>query len=197
MKADRQNVRSTKKVTKENKAVNEVETEARENKFYMKTIDLTHKLCSDQICRFPITSRKGNKHVMIVHDHHSSAILSQPIKTKWAIKQLRNVQEIHKFLNDRSIHPKMHVMDNECPLVVKEHLINSKKTQLLLVTPYMHRFNVAEKAIDRYKNHFIFGLSTLHPEFLLHLWRRLMTLASTTLNLLSPSLTPDFLQKSA
>ena len=81
----------------------------------------------------------------------------------------------------------MHVMDNEYPLVVKECLISSKITQLLLVPPYVHRVNEAEKAIDSYKNHFISGLSTLHPEFPLHLWCMLTSLARTTLNLLKPS----------
>ena len=78
-------------------------------------------------------------------------------------------------------------MDNECPLVVKEYIINAKNMQLLLVPPYMHRVNAAEKAIDSYKNHFISGLATLHPDFPLHLWCRLIPLASTTLNLLRPS----------
>ena len=60
MKADKRNLRFTKKVIKEKKDVDEVETEVRENEFYMKTVDLTHKLYSDQTDRFPITSSKGN-----------------------------------------------------------------------------------------------------------------------------------------
>ena len=116
-----------------------------------------------------------------------NAILDRPLKTKSAIEQLKNTQETHKFLNDRGIHLKIHVMDNKCALLVKEYLINSKKIQLLLVPPYMHRVNASEKVIDSYKNHFISGLDTFHPEFPLHLWWRSIPLASTTLNLLRPS----------
>ena len=114
----------------------------------MKTVDLTNKLCIDQTGHFPITSSKGHKHAMIVYDHDSNAMLSRPLKIKSAIEHLRNIQEMHKFLNDRGIHPKMHVIENEFPTIVKEHLINSKKIKLLLVPPYMHRVNAVEKAID-------------------------------------------------
>ena len=78
-------------------------------------------------------------------------------------------------------------MDNECPSIVLEYIKNTKKMDLLLVPPYMHRVNAAEKAIDSYKNHFISGLATVHPDFPLHLWCRLIPLASITLNLLRPS----------
>ena len=127
MKANRQNVRSTENFTKEKKAVEKVETEDRENEFYMKTVEIIHKLYINQTGQFTITSSKGHKHVMIVHDHDSNAMLARPLKSKSAIEQLRKIQETHKCLNDRGIHPKMHVMDNECPLIMKEYLINSKK----------------------------------------------------------------------
>ena len=104
MKADRKNVRSTNNFIKEKKAVENVETEARENEFYMKIVDLTHKLYSDQTFRFLITSSKGHKNVMIFHDHDKNSMLDRPLKTNSAIEQLRNIQEIHKFLNDRNIY---------------------------------------------------------------------------------------------
>ena len=69
MKADRQGVRSTKKDIKEIKAIEEAPSEARANEFYLKTVDLTSKLYSDQTGRFPVTSSRGNKYVMIVYDH--------------------------------------------------------------------------------------------------------------------------------
>ena len=126
MKADRQGVRSTKKDKKEIKATEEVQSEARANEFYLKTVCLTSKLYSDQTGRFPVTSSRGNKCVMIAYDHDSNAILARPLKTKSAQEQLKNIQEVIKFLNDRGIHPKIHVMDNEYPLVVKEHITNTK-----------------------------------------------------------------------
>ena len=60
-------------------------------------------------------------------------------------------------------------MDNECPQITQDYLINLKKIPLLLVPPYMYRMNVAEKAIDSFKNNFISGLGTVHLDFLLYL----------------------------
>ena len=57
----------------------------------------------------------------------------------------------------------------------------------MLLPPYLHRFNAAEKAIDIFKCHFITGLVTVDPQFPLHLWRRLLHLATLTLNLLRHS----------
>ena len=114
VKADMQGVRSTKKLKNQitaieetpSEPIEEAPSEPRVNEFYLKTIDLTGKLCSDQTGRFPVTSIRGNKHVMILCDHDSNAILARPIKTKSAQEQLKNIQEVIKFLNDRGVHPK-------------------------------------------------------------------------------------------
>jgi len=173
MKADRKNVRSTKndnnyemttKLQQDNTS-----KQVRQNEYYIKTIDLTGKIYSDQTGRFPVISSKGNKYIMIIYDHDSNAILARPLKTKSGIEQLQNIKEIYHYLNSRGIHPKLHVMDNECPQSVKDYILHNKKINLLLVPPHMHHVNAAEKAIDSFKNHFIAGLSTLDPSFPMHL----------------------------
>ena len=78
-------------------------------------------------------------------------------------------------------------MDNECSKSVHDYIKNSLDIQLQLVPPHMHRVNIAEKAIDIYKNHFVSGLATVNPSFPLHLWCRIVPLATTTLNLLRPA----------
>ena len=60
-------------------------------------------------------------------------------------------------------------------------------TSFQLAPPNMHRTNAAEKAIDTWKCHFISGLSSVDPNFPMHLWCRLIHQATTTLNLLRPS----------
>ena len=91
----------------------------------MKTVDLTHKLYIDQTGHFPVTSSKGHKNTMIVCDHDSNTILSRPLK-KLALEQLRNIQEMHKFLINRGIRPKTRIMDNECPKIFREHMLHIK-----------------------------------------------------------------------
>jgi len=58
------------------------------------------------------------------------------------------------------------------------------------MTTYMeneHRRNLAERAIQTFKNHFISGLCSTHPDFPLNLWDKLLPQAELTLNLLRPS----------
>ena len=74
-------------------------------------------------------------------------------------------------------------MDNECPNVLKTFMgeVNGK---FQLVPPHIHHRNSSERAIQTFKEHFIFGLASTHKDFPLHLWCRLIPHASLTLNLL-------------
>jgi hypothetical protein len=56
-----------------------------------------------------------------------------------------------------------------------------------LVPPHCHRRNDAERAIRTFKEHFVAGLSSMDPNFPLHLWDILLPQAEITLNLLPTS----------
>jgi hypothetical protein len=53
--------------------------------------------------------------------------------------------------------------------------------------PHCHRRNAAETAIRTFKEHFVAGLSSVHPKFPLYLWDRLLPRTEITLNLLQTS----------
>jgi hypothetical protein len=55
------------------------------------------------------------------------------------------------------------------------------------VPPHCHRRNATERAIRTFKEHFVAGLSSVDPNFPLHLWDRLLPQAEITLNLLRTS----------
>ena len=124
---------------------------------------------------------------MVVCDHDSNAILTKVLKSRAVAEHLTAIKEVHQCLNSRGTYPKMHVMDNECSKLVKDYIKQEQKIELMLVPPYLHRANAARKIIDIFKCHFITGLATVDPDFPLHLWCRLLPLASLTLNLLRPS----------
>jgi hypothetical protein len=65
--------------------------------------------------------------------------------------------------------------------------MRAKSVTFQLVPPHNHRRNAAEKAIGTWKDHFIAGLSSLDPNFPMHLWCQLIPQATTTLNLLRQS----------
>jgi hypothetical protein len=62
----------------------------------------------------------------------------------------------------------MHILDNECSAKFKERIkLNNMIYQL--VPPHDHRQNIAEKAIQVFKAHFIIILCTADKSFPLHL----------------------------
>ena len=155
--------------------------------YFSKIIKPTRKVFSDQMGRFSITSSKRNKYIMVVYDYDSNTILVEPLKSKSATNHLTAIIKMYKFLQSRGIQPKICIIDNKCSKLVNYYIKNSLNLQLQLVPPHMHQVNIAEKAIDIYKNHFISGLAIVNPSFPLHLWCRIVPLATTTLNLLRPT----------
>ena len=113
------------------------------NEVHVKTLDLQGKICTDQTGRFPVQSSRGNKHIMIAYDYDSNAIIVKALKSKSSADHLAAMQEVHKCLNQRGMHPKMHIMDNECSKPVKDYIKYEKKIELMLVPPYLHRANAA------------------------------------------------------
>ena len=80
----------------------------------------------------------------------------------------------------------MHILDNKCSAKFKER-IKSNNMQYQLVPPHDHRRNIAEKAIQVFKAHFISILCGADKSFPLHLWNRLLGQAEHTLNMLRTS----------
>ena len=61
------------------------------------------------------------------------------------------------------------VIDNVATKAIKTYL-ESEKIEVQFVTPYDHRVNAAERAIQTFKNHTISGLCICDDEFPSILW---------------------------
>ena len=75
------------------------------------------------------------------------------------------------------------MLDNETSKELIEAFDN-ENTSYQLVTPYKHRNNYAERAIQTCKSHFKAGLAAIDPNFPLSEWDRFILQANITLNLL-------------
>ena len=51
------------------------------NLVFLKTVDLTGNIYTDQTGRFPVTSSKGNKYVLVCYHYDSNTIHAEPLKT--------------------------------------------------------------------------------------------------------------------
>jgi len=74
----KQGIRSTSKTKQPSPALDETASIERKHLVFIKRIEITGKLSTDQTGRFPTTSSLGSKYVMVAHDRDSNAILDGP-----------------------------------------------------------------------------------------------------------------------
>jgi hypothetical protein len=84
-----------------------------------------------------------------------------------------------------TVKPTTHILDNEASAAFKAEI--KKNCAIQLVPPDNHRQNLAERAIQTFKNHFKSILAGVDDNFPMHLWDRLLPQAILTLNLLRQS----------
>ena len=141
---------------------------------------------TDLTGRFPYRSSSGNEYIMVGYHFDSNVILGEPIKNR----QAQTITTAWKKLNSKfaiaGMQPNTYVLDNEVSSLLITAM-NKEKINFQLVPPRIHRANLAERAIQTYKNHFKAGLATVDPDFPLAEWDRLIPQANITLNLLRAS----------
>jgi len=99
---------------------------------------------------------------------------------------IRAYQKLIDRLKSTGITPKCHILDNKCSTDFKQTIRDNNMTYQL-VPPHDHRRNMAEKAIQTFKAHFISISCGADKDFPLHLWDRLLPQAEHTLNMLRRS----------
>ena len=105
------------------------------------------------------------------------------MKTRTGLELKTAYNKLHNLLTCRGLKPSLHIMDNECPNMLKT-FTREVNRKFQLVPPHIHRRNSSEQAIWTLKEHLISGLDSDHKEFPLHLWQQFLPHASLTLNLL-------------
>ena len=176
----RQGVRSTKAKEKQ-----QPKSLTKEQDVYVGVWDLKNTTYSDQTGRFPYTSYKNNKYLMVMVEIDSSCILVEALEDRTAEEMQRAYLHLLQRIKRAGVQPKKHVMDNEVSELLKETI--EKECKLELVPPGCHRRNVAEVAIKTFKAHFISVLAGLPSSFPLRLWDQLLPQAELTINVLRPS----------
>jgi hypothetical protein len=163
------------------------EHKTRTNMIYVKAIEATGQIYTDQTGRFPTTSSQGNKFVMIQYKYDSNTILAEPLKSKSEGEMIRAYTKLHEYLSGRGFKLRLQKLDNECPAKLKRLFMTQNEVDFQLMPPYIHRHNSAERAISSWKDHFIAGLRSTDKQFPMHLWFRLIPQCTLMLNLLRQS----------
>ena len=183
-------LRSTKQLVEEEERDAAKEPPPVESAIHVREYDLQdemdRKIFTDQTGKFPVTSYRGMRYVMVLYETTTSNILVEAMRDRSSREMLRAYQTLIDRLHEKNIHPKQHILDNECSTELKEAIKNNKMTYQL-VPPHDHRRNTAEKAIQTFKGHFIAVLCGADESFPLQLWCMILRQAEHQLNLLRKS----------
>ena len=133
--------------------------------------------------RFPFQSSRGNNYIRVGYHYDSNAILTEPLKNRTASEITKTWKIINNKCAQAGMQPNTYVLDNEISNELRQAFYKQQVTHKL-VPPHIHRRNLAERAIQTFKHHFIAGLASADPKFPVAEWDRLLPQAILTLNLL-------------
>lgn len=158
----------------------------RTQNIYVKCEKITGQCYTDQTGRMTVTSVSGMNYVLVAYDYDSNLIWGVPIPTRTAAQIVKAYKQIYKMLQSKGLKPKLQRLDNECAQELKD-FFDEKSIEFQLTPAGKHSRNLAEKTVQIWKDHFISGLSSTHPDFPVNQWCKLVEQANITLCLLCES----------
>ena len=141
---------------------------------------------TDQTGKLPTTSRRGHKYLFILYSYDPNSILILLIKSREEKEFLRVHDVVIEYLEVRGLKPSIQRLDNEASKAYK-HQIQNHNVQYQLTPEKIHRRNIAERAIQTFKNHFITILAGVNSQFPKNEWDKLLPQAEIIINLLRSS----------
>ncbi|KAL7474216.1 hypothetical protein ACHAW6_000727 [Cyclotella cf. meneghiniana] len=139
----------------------------------------------DQTGKFPHLSSQGNRYQMILYHVNSNSIWVEPTKNKTEGEHILACNHALLCMKACGITPTRQV-NNEISATYKTAITESGMSYQL-VPPNNHRQNIAKKAIQTWKDHFIAVIGGTDNKFPLHLWCQLLPHMEHQLNLLRQS----------
>lgn len=142
--------------------------------------ELAMKVFTYQTGRFPNSSSRGNKYIMILCEVDSGGILVEPLCGKSARETTKAFEILMDRLAKQGVHTKHLVLDNEISGEFKE-AVDRRQLTYQLVPPHDNRRNQAERDIQTFKAHLISILCGVDEKFQIELWCCLLPQAELTL----------------
>jgi hypothetical protein len=131
---------------------------------------------------------------MVMVEIDSNAILVKPMKNCKDTKMIQAHNALLLQLKWAGIVPKKHVLYNEVSENMKNHIRDTCKLDMELVSPGCHQCNAAKVAIHNFKAHFLSILASVANDFPPNLLDWLLPQTKITINLIQQSnATPNIL----
>jgi hypothetical protein len=143
MKRVKSGVRSTKAQVQEPPEIEEAmiklaELRRKHRDIYVQIKDVNEMIYSDQTGRFPITSSKGHKYIMVLIEIDGNYISMEPMRSRDTDEIIRAYSTIIERLRKKHIIPRKQMLDNEAPQEFLK-VIEDYNIEWELVPPYNHR----------------------------------------------------------
>ena len=133
----------------------------------------TSTACIDLKGRFLKKSSRGNGYILISYHYDGYYIHVIPLKDRKGHSTADTWQKLHNVFKKAGSPPEMFFLDNETSSDLVKAFDNEHVTYQL-VTPYKHRKNQAERAMQTCKSHFKSCLAGADPDYALSEWDRLI-----------------------
>ena len=120
---------------------------------------------TDQTGKFPHSSSLGSNYQMILHEIDGASTWVEVMNNKMERKTIKARRHGLIIMKQQGITPAHQVLNNEISQTYKDN-IRESGISYQLVPPDDHHHNIAEKAIQTRKNHFVgilSGLAALFP----------------------------------
>jgi hypothetical protein len=188
MRQTRQGVRSTKVADEDALAFFNPTPGVKHKDAYLRVFDATKKpMYSDQTGRFPVTSSKGNKYLMVACELDGNYIDAEPLRDRTKGELVKGYNAIFtRWKQTGTISPNWHILDNEAPEELKS-AIRENGCRVELTPADNHRRNAAERAIQTFKGNFISVLAGVADDFPITRWDELIPGTVLQTNLLRQS----------
>jgi hypothetical protein len=122
----RKNVRSTKPKkkpdTQEEIQDYEPHITKRTNVVYAAIHDIEGHAYTDLTGRFPQTSSRGYKYILVLYDYNGNSIQAKPMKNRSDAEAIRAYSKIYNELTSKGLKPKFQTMDNKASTALKNFL---------------------------------------------------------------------------
>ena len=118
----------------------------------------------DLMGRFPVKSPSGSEYFLIGYHYDANCIIGHPVKDRKATTLTEAWKNLHSGFKQAGVEPQVWILDNEVSAELKA-AFQDQDTAFQLVSPHSHQRNLAERAIQTWKNHFKTRLASVDPHF--------------------------------
>jgi hypothetical protein len=172
MRGQCQGVRSTK-VAKPTEDAPTNLPHQKKNNILITEHEVKSLMYADETGLFPAVSSLGNKQVMILHHVASNSSWSEAMQNQLGGELILAHARALARMQHHGLIPKHQTLDNQASAEYKATIKASGMTYKL-VPPKEHQCNMAEKAIQTFKDHFVGVLNGCAPSMPIHLWCQLL-----------------------